>query len=177
MKRLLLGLVAAAISMLLLAAPVLAHGDHDARPLARGVPAGPNTVSLWQVYPDIGAAMTPHLIVMFDSGPTVPAEAEVTVTVNATPMHVMPSATTPNGWETMEGVAEGDTVAVTIGDGSQTWALEPVVVPPPPTSMIPMNELIWLSIFLTAATAFWAAGRTRRAWRRPAVTLEPSFEQ
>jgi hypothetical protein len=171
MKRLLAALFAATTTMALLATPVLAHGDHDARPLARDLRAGPNTISLWQVYPDIGASMTPHLIVMVDAGTAAPASAVVTVDVNDRPMEVRPSTTTPNGWETTEGVAEGDTVAVTISDGVQTWALDPVVVPPPPTSMLPMPELIYASIVLTAATAWWAAGRTARAWRRPAVTL------
>jgi hypothetical protein len=170
MKRLLSGLCIAATSILLSAVPVLAHGDHDARPLARDLKAGPNSISLWQVYPDIGSAMTPHLIVMFDGGPTSPASAVVTVEVNSTPMDVRPSTTTPNGWETTEGVAEGDIVAVTIAEGAETWALDPVVVPPPPTSMLPMEELIYASILLTAGTALWAAGRTTRAWRRPVVT-------
>jgi hypothetical protein len=156
--------------VLLFAAPVLAHGDHDARPLARSLSAGPNTISLWQVYPDFGAAMTPHLIVMFDSGTTSPASAVVTVEVNSTPMDVRPSTTTRNGWETTQGVAEGDVVAVTISDGAQTWALDPVLVPPPPTSMLPMEELLYVAIVLTAGTALWAAGRTTRAWRRPVVT-------
>ena len=44
-------------------------------------------------------------------------------------------------------------VAVTVSDGAQAWALAPVVVPPPPTSMLPMQELIYTSIFLTAGTA------------------------
>jgi hypothetical protein len=158
------GLVAAS---LVLATPVAAHGDHDARPLARHVQAGPYSISLWQVYPDVGSAMTPHLIVMFDDRPSVPSEADVTVVVNSASMQVGPSVTTANGWETTEGIAEGDRVAVSISDGSQTWALDPVVVPPPPTSMLPMAELLYSSIFLTIATALWLAGRTARAWRRP----------
>ena len=43
MKRLLVGALAAAISMLVFAAPVFAHGDHDARPIARDLEAGPNS--------------------------------------------------------------------------------------------------------------------------------------
>lgn len=170
MKRLLLGAFAAAFSLLVLAAPVFAHGDHDARPLARDLEAGPNRISLWQVYPDFGAAMTPHLIVMFDGAAAPPTAAGVAVEVNSKPMEVRPSTTTSSGWETTEGVAEGDVVTVTISDGSQSWVLDPVVVPPAPTSMLPMQELIWVSIAMTAAAAWWAAGRTARAWRRPAVT-------
>ena len=169
MKRLPVGALAAAISILVFAAPVFAHGDHDARPIARDLRAGPNVISLWQVYPDIGSAMTPHLIVLFD-GAGAPAGADVAVEVNAKPMAVRPSTTTSNGWETTEGVAVGDMVAVTISDGSQSWALDPVVVPPAPTSLLPMQELIWVSIAMTAGAAWWAAGRTARAWRRPAST-------
>ena len=69
----------------------------------------------------------------------------------------------------MDGITEGDVVAVAISDGTRVWDLAPVVVPPPPTSMIPMPELIYASIVLTAGTAFWVARRTARAWRRPVV--------
>jgi hypothetical protein len=168
-RRLFLGAFAAATSMVVLAIPVWAHGDHDARPLARDLRAGPYVISLWQVYPDAGAAMTPHLIVMFDKAAVPSPAAEIRVAVGSTPMEVRPSTTTANGWETTEGIAEGDVVTVSIADGSQVWDLDPVVVPPPPTSMIPMPELIYTSIFLTAGTAWWLAGRTARAWRRPVV--------
>ncbi len=164
-----MGAFAAAASMLVLAAPAWAHGDHDARPLARDLQAGPHTISLWQVYPDVGTSMTPHLIVMFDDGAAASSASDVIVTVNSTPMEVRPSTTTSNGWETTEGIAEGDVVTVTISDGAQAWDLDPVVVPPPPTSMLPMQELIYASIFLTFVTGLWVAGRTARAWRRPAV--------
>jgi hypothetical protein len=160
---------AAAMSMVALAVPVSAHGDHDARPLARHLAAGPYIISLWQVYPDAGDAMTPHLIVMFDDRASVPPEADVTVAVDSAPMEVRPSITTANGWETTQGLAEGDVVTVTISHGTQAWDLDPVVVPPAPTSMLPMQELIYSSIFLTLATALWVAGRTARVWRRPAV--------
>ena len=119
MKRLLAGAFAAATLTVVLAAPAWAHGDHDARPLARQVQAGPYVISLWQVYPDTGTAMTPHLIVMFDGGAAVPPAAVVSVAVNATPTEVRPSTTTSNGWETTEGVAEGDVVTVTISDGTR----------------------------------------------------------
>ena len=151
-----------------MAAPVAAHGDHDARPLARELKAGPHLISLWQVYPDVGEGMNPHLIVLFDGVAARPA-AEVHVMVGSAPMMVHPSTTTDNGWETMEGVAEGDLVTVTISDGGQAWQLDPVVVPAPTTSMLPMQELIYASIFLTLGSALWLAGRTARAWRRPTV--------
>jgi hypothetical protein len=165
------GVAAAAVSVLALAGPVLAHGDHDARPLARGIEAGPYIISLWQVYPDAGAAMTPHLIVMVDGNAAAAGAPGIAVQVNATPLEVRPSTTTADGWETTTGITEGDVVSVTISDGDQSWDLESVVVPPPPTSMIPMPELIYTSIFLTAGTAVWAARRTGRTWRRPVVAL------
>src|SRR5262245_40310255 len=105
-RRLAGGLAATGVA-LLFAAPVLAHGDHDARPLARGLAAGPHVISLWQVYPDMGSSMTPHLIVMFDGVAAAPADAMVGVDVDAQPVEVHPSTTTANGWETMVGVAEG----------------------------------------------------------------------
>ena len=61
-------------------------------------------------------------------------------------------------------------MAVTISDGAGEWALSPVVVPAATTSMLPMQELIYVSIALTAGTAWWAARRTARAWRRPVAT-------
>ena len=168
-RRLFAGAFASAALVLVLAGPALAHGDHDARPLARQLQAGPYILSLWQVYPDAGAAMTPHLIVMVDGGAGASTVADVTVNVNSAPMEVVPSRTTSNGWETTQGVGEGDVVTATISDGTQVWALDPIVVPAAPTSMLPMPELIWASIVLTAGAAWWAAGRTARAWRRPAV--------
>ena len=168
-RRPFVGTFASAVWAVALASPALAHGDHDARPLARHLEAGPYIVSLWQVYPDVGSAMTPHLIVMFDGGVVPPSEAGVDVAVDSTPMEVRPSITTSNGWETAEGLVEGDVVTVTVSDGIQAWDLDPVVVPPAPTSMIPMPELIYTSIFLTLGTAWWMAGRTARAWRKPVV--------
>ena len=169
-QRLFLAAFAAVASTMALVTPALAHGDHDARALARHLPAGPYIVSLWQVYPDVGDAMTPHLIVMFDGVAASPPAADVVVSVNSTPMQVRPSITTANGWETTEGLVEGDVVTVAIVDGTRSWDLDPVIVPAPPTSMIPMEELIYASIFLTIGTAFWVAGRTARTWRRPAVS-------
>lgn len=168
MKRLLTAGTFAAVLIAALATPVAAHGDHDARPLARDLAAGAYTISLWQVYPDAGDSMTPHLIVMFDGA--APA-AGVRVDVNGSPMDVRPSTTTRNAWETTHGVTEGDVVTVTAADESEPWALDPVVVPPPPTSMLPMQELIYVSIFLTLGTGWWVVGRTARAWRRPAVSV------
>lgn len=170
MKRtLFVGAFVAAVSTLALVAPAWAHGDHDARPLARSLQAGPYSISLWQVYPEAGMAIQPHLIVMFDGAPGAPAAADVSVEVNAKPMDVVPSMTTSHGWETIEGLDVGDVVTVTIFDGGQTWHLEPVIVPPVPTSMLPMRELIYISIALTAGAALWVAGMTARAWRRPVV--------
>ena len=171
-----MALLGALGAMLALVAPVWAHGDHDARALARGVQAGPYVISLWQVYPDAGDSMAPLLIVMFDGVSALPA-ADVQVLVDGHEMVVQPSGTTSNGVETTHGVAEGDVVAVTISDAAGTWELQPVVVPPPPTSVIPMPELIYTSIFLTLGTALWLFGRTARAWRRPASARpEPATE-
>jgi hypothetical protein len=167
--RLIRGVFVAAVWTVALATPALAHGDHDARPIARNLEAGPYHISLWQVYPDVGSATTPHLIVMFDGVAAYPTGAVVTAAVNSTPTEVRPSTTSRNGWETATRVDEGDVVTVTISDGTQAWDLGSVVVPPPPTSMLPMPELIYSSIFLTFCTAWWVAGRTARAWRKPAL--------
>ena len=83
-RRLIAGAFAAATWTLALATPALAHGDHDARPLARGLEAGPYSISLWQVYPDAGEAMTPHLIVMVDGGVAAAPGAEILVALNST---------------------------------------------------------------------------------------------
>ena len=168
LRRLVVAACAAVVWTAAFALPVLAHGDHDARPLARNLRAGPYTISLWQVYPDSGSAMTPHLIVLLDGLTAAPPTVSVRVTVNGTSLEMRPSTTTRNGFETAQGLDEGDVVAVTIAEDTGAWPLEPVVVPPPPLSLLPMEELIYGSIFLTIATAWWMAGRTARAWRRPA---------
>lgn len=159
------------MSAAVLAAPVAAHGDHDARPLARDLAAGPYRLSLWQVYPDSGTAMTPHLIVMFDGAKARPPSVAVGVAVNASPQEVQPSTTTANGWETTVGVNARDVITITITEGPEVWTVGPVVVPPPPTSMLPMRELLLAAILLTAVAALWAARRTAGAWRRPMVSV------
>ncbi len=152
--------------MMSLALPAMAHGDHDARPLLRRAEVGPYTVSLWQVYPDVGSAIIPHLIVMFDDG--IPDEgAVVSVQVGSENVHVMPSLTTEGAWETMTGVEPDDVVSVTISERGNAWSLPTVVIPPPLTSVLPMRALIAISIFLATAVAWWVAGRTAQAWRRP----------
>ena len=170
-RRFLAAAVVASAWTVMFAAPALAHGDHDARPLARGVAAGPYAISLWQVYPDAGSTMRPLLIVMFDGLAAPPPGVTVRVTVDGTPSEVHPSTTTGNGFETVGGVAEGDVVVVTVADAGSTWELAPVVVPPPPTSLLPMEELLYGAIFLTIGTAWWMVGRAGRAWRRPPVKL------
>lgn len=159
-------LLVATILLMLPAVPAMAHGDHDARPLLRKAEAGPYLVSLWQVYPDVGSAMLPHLIVTFDVAPDGSAPVP-SVEVGEETLHVMPSTTTPGAWETMVGLETDDLLSVTISDPDGSWTLPTVRVPPPLTSLLPMRALIMISIFLATAVAWWAAGRTARAWRRP----------
>ena len=147
-------------------APAVAHGDHDARPLLRGAEAGPYSVSLWQVYPEAGSAMIPHLIVMFDDQ-APGADIEVSIQVGTDPVEVVPSMTTPGAWETTAGVGTDDQVTVTVSGSAGSWTIPTIVIPPPLTSILPMRLLIAISIFLAAGVAWWAAGRTSRAWRRP----------
>jgi len=123
-------------------------------------------VSLWQVYPDVGSAMTPHLIVMFDGQEPGP-DTEVRVMVGSDSVDVIPSATTERAWETTVGVAPGDLVTVTISNNDGTWDMPTILIPEPLTSVLPMRLLIAISIFLATAVAWWAGGRTAQAWRRP----------
>jgi hypothetical protein len=169
-RRLVLGVPAMLLLGLALATPVLAHGDHDARPIARGLRAGPYSISIWQVYPDGGMTMAQHLIVMFDGLPATPAAARVDLVVNGERQEVFPSTTTRNGLETSEGVDVFDVIALTVADEAGAWNLDPLIVQPPPTSVLPMTELVYLSIALTAATALWVARRAARAWRQPAIS-------
>jgi len=162
----------AAVGTVSLAAPVLAHGDHDAHALARDITAGPYLVSLWQVYPDTGDAMEPRLIVMVDAGGAAAPVTDVAVTVGSTEMGVTPSTTTANGWETDGGVVAGDVITVTLSDGTDAWRLDPVVVGQAAASMLPMPLLIYVSSALTAVTALWVVSRTFRAWRRPTLSTD-----
>jgi hypothetical protein len=173
--RLVLGVVMVLAWLLATAAPASAHGDHDARPLLRGAAAGPKSVSLWQVYPEAGSAMTPHLIVMFD-GPAPGPGTEIMVRLGSTPVEVIPSVTTPGAWETVAGVGTDDQVTVTVSSSEGSWTLPTIVIPPPLTSILPMRLLIAVSIFLATAVAWWAAGRTARAWRRPLPQPGMGFE-
>ena len=166
--RLVLGATAAALLTLALATPVLAHGDHDARPLARDLAAGHAPHLAVAGLPGRRQGDDPRtLIVMFDGEAGTPPAKDVDVAVNSTPMAVQPSTTTANGLETTEGVTEGDVLTVSVSDGTQAGRSIRCDVPPPPTSMLPMPELIYSAIFLTFATAWWMARRTARVWRRP----------
>ena len=123
--KLLLGAFAAATSMVVLASPVLAHGDHDAQPLARHLAAGPFIISLWQIYADAGVTMTPHLIVMFDEGAAdIPAGRRH----RDGELQADGSAAVADDVKRMgnhEGVVERDVVTVTISDGSRAWDARP----------------------------------------------------
>ncbi|MGH8949408.1 MAG: hypothetical protein ACRDXF_11165 [Acidimicrobiia bacterium] len=157
------------------ALPAIAHGDHDARPLLRRAEVGPYTVSLWQVYPDAGSAISPHLIVMFDDG-TPDEGTVVSVRVGSENVHVMPSLTTTGAWETMTGVEPEDVVSVTISERGEAWSVPTVVIPPPLTSVLPMRALIAISIFLATAVAWWVVSRTALAWRRPITHRDVGLE-
>lgn len=167
--------VMAAVWLLACGAPASAHGDHDARPLLRGAEAGPYSLSLWQVYPEAGSAMTPHLIVVFDDLAPEP-DTEVSMQVGDALMELVPSSTTPGAWETTVGVEPDNLVTVTVSAGADSWTLSTVVVPLPLTSILPMRVLIMISIFLAAGVAWWAAGRMSRAWRRPLPRPGIGFE-
>jgi hypothetical protein len=167
-RRLIRAALAAVAASLTLVTPVLAHGDADARALARDLKAGPYVISLWQVWLDAGPLIGPHLIVMFDGGPDVSTVANVGVSVNESPLTVVRSTTTRLGWETTQGVAEGETVGISVSNGTQTWKAQPVLVTPPPTAMLPMRELIIAGIIFTIGSVCWLIGRTARAWRKPA---------
>jgi hypothetical protein len=152
----------ATVWTVVLAAPVLGHGEADARAIIRNVAAGPYRVSLWLVDKDTANAITSHLIVMFDGDlPT----SGVAVAVNGTPLEAHVSTTTPNAWETSQGVPVGDQIAVTVTDGAGVWTVGPVVVPTPPTFPLPMKEIVLASILITIRAAWWAAMRTRKVWR------------
>ena len=165
----------ALLAAMSLALPAMAHGDHDARPLLRRAEVGPYTVSVWQVYPDVGSAIIPHLIVTFDDG--MPDEgAVVSVQVDSENVHMMRSVTTTGAWETMTGVEPDDVVSVTISERGEAWSAPTVVIPPPLTSVLPMRALIAISIFLATAVAWWIGGRTAQAWRRPITYRNAGLE-
>jgi hypothetical protein len=164
MKRLRVTIIA--FMVLAMPLPAAAHGDHDARPLLKGAELGPYTVSLWQVYPDVGSEMLPLMVVMFDGEPVGP-DAILSVEVDGVEVGITPSLTTPGAWETTSGLKMEDSVVVTVSEGGVSWSTPSVVIPPPLTSMLPMRGLIAISIFLATAVAWWIGGRTAQAWRRP----------
>jgi hypothetical protein len=162
-----IAVVSAVLSVMALSSPVLAHGGDDAQAVARNLPAGPYNISLWQVDAPSGATYAPHVIVMFDGGAPAPMSG-VVVYANGSAMDTYRSTTTPNSWETTQGVVEGEALSVSISDGVTVRQVGPVVVPAPPTSMLPMREVVLAFILLTAATLWWMAARAARGRRRPA---------
>jgi hypothetical protein len=160
------------MSALVLATPAQAHGQHDALLIARDLAAGPYVISLWQISTDAGTSVTPHVIVMFDEAAAAAPADGVVVSVNGTPVDTYRSMATANAWETVQGVAEGDRVGVSISAGDQHWTFGPAAVPPPQSTGLPMKEIVIGSFLLTLRVASWGAARAIRRWRQPMASAD-----
>lgn len=152
----------------LLASPVSAHGENDARPIARDLAVGPYVVSLWQVIGDHGSGMSAHVIVDFQTD--APGEDDsVLLAVDGSAHAVLEASSSPTlegVWLTSGSVDFGDEVRVGVGTGGREAWSEAVSVPSPPSDALPMGLIISGAALFTILVVMWLARRFRRAWRR-----------
>ena len=155
--------------------PATAHGENDARPIARDVAVGPYSASVWQVIGDHGATSSAHVVVYFgDDMPGSRDSVIVTVDVpNPANLPASPRSPSDGMWQTDGAVAFGDVIRVGVATDSGEWWSQPLTVPRPPGGSTPMRVLIGITVILSTFAIVWLGCRARRAWRRqtPASTV------
>ena len=152
----------AAVVVVALALPAVAHGENDARPLLRESPVGPYTVSLWQVIGDHGNALPAHLIVTF-TGTQPQQSTTIWVEKGSTKLEAVPSTTTEDAWETVASASEGDILTVVITSDEGTFRTTPVLFDSLGIGA-PMQVFIALAVFFTTGTAYWLFRRSARVF-------------
>ena len=148
--------------------PASAHGENDARSIARDVPVGPYTASVWQVIGDHGTTSSAHVVVDFGTE-TPSAQDSVVVAVGAPETSLLPatpSLTSDGVWQTTGAVEFGDVIQVGVATDSGHWWTQSFTVPQPPGGSMPMRVLIGMTVIISAVAIVWLGRRARRAWRK-----------
>ena len=158
----------------LTASPASAHGENDARPIARDVAVGPYTASVWQVIGDHGTTSSAHVVVDFGTESPTPQDSVVVAIVAPTPdtLPASLSSVSDGIWQTNGAVEFGDVIQLSIATDSDEWWSQSLTVPQPPGGSTPMRVLMGLTVVLSAIAIVWLGHRAKRAWRRatPAST-------
>ncbi len=166
-------LVALAATWVLLPVPALAHGENDARPIARNEAVGPYRITLWQVIGDHGSDLSAHVVV--DFGDVEPAEGEtVLVDVEADAdlaLTASRSEAVDGMWQTANAVGFGDVIRVGVaGEHGQWWSSD-FTVPPPPGETFLAKVAFALVVFVSTVILLWMTRRARHVWARPTSPL------
>lgn len=150
--------------------PASAHGENDARAIARDVAIGPYTASVWQVIGDHGTTSSAHVVVDFDAETPISTDSIVVAIVAPTQdtLAASPRSASDGTWQTSGEVAFGDVIQIgVVANSSEWWSLS-LTVPHPPGGSTPMRVLMGLTMVLSIVAIVWLGRRARRAWRREA---------
>lgn len=169
-------LVVLAATWVLLPVPALAHGENDARPIAKNEAVGPYRITLWQVIGDHGSALSAHVVV--DFGDVEPAQGEaVLVAVEADESAESAALTASRSeavggmWQTADAVGFGDVIRVGVaGEHGQWWSSD-LTVPPPPGETLLAKVAFALVVFVSTVILLWMIRRARHVWARPTTPL------
>ncbi len=152
----------------LMVAPAAAHGENDARSIARDAQLGPYAFTLWQVIGDHGAQRSAHVVVDFgDHAPAKGTSLIVAVDSAATPLVATRSGDVPGMWQTAGAVGFGDVIRVGLVDGDTQWWSSPFEVPQPPGETLVGKAAFSLALFASTLVLVWMGRRTRQVWSRP----------
>ena len=148
--------------------PASAHGENDARAIARNVAVGPYTASVWQVIGDHGTTSSAHVVVDFaEEAPT--SLDSIVVAIVAPTQNTLPGSlwsASDGTWQTTGAVDFGDVIRVGVATDSGEWWSLSLTVPHPPGGSTPMRVLMGLTVVLSIVAIVWLGRRARRAWRR-----------
>ena len=148
--------------------PASAHGENDARAIARDVAIGPYTASVWQVIGDHGTTSSAHVVVDFGTQAPTPQDSIVVAIVAPAPdtLPASLSSASDGTWQTNGAVEFGDVIQVGVAADSGEWWSQSLTVPHPPGGSTPMRVLMGLTVALSVVAIVWLGRRTKRAWRR-----------
>ncbi len=152
--------------MVVLSSPAWAHGENDARPIARDVQTGPYVATLWQVIGDHGSSLSSHLVVSFGEHSPTAGDVVVIEVGGAAGGTLEASPTSATQWSTAATAEFGADVRIGVSTESGAWWSQSTTVPRPPSALLPMRALMAVFAFVSTLVIAWLGKRARRAWAK-----------
>jgi hypothetical protein len=152
--------------------PASAHGENDARAIAKDVTVGPYEISVWQVIGDHDSAVSSHVVVDFGTTGVAPGETLLVAVESARRSSLVASQAnrTDGMWQTAGAVGFGDVIRIRISDDAGEWRSQSLTVPQPPRQTLVVKAMFALTIFFSTVAALWLGQRARRVWSRPLIS-------